>query len=549
MGVAMKKRASLKVILIGVTMVSLILVGAITLVLAIFNMRQGMEDEVETGIMATCKSYGEVLKYSLDDEDSQNVEEDMASETGYDFTYFVGDTRERSSIDGVVGTKASDAVIELVLNQGQSYQASNVDINGELYYVAYEPLEDDGEIFGMAFVGKKKSEIMSYINQRTIIMSCIAVAVIILFSVLSMINALKIVAAIQENVDAVNALAQGSLEVAISEKALSRKDELGDMSNALKNMADKLHSVIGSARSSSDEVDNSAGYLSDTVRDITSTTENVSNAIEHVADGATSQAAALQEAVIGVENINSAIQLIQQNTDEMDKLADSMQENSTASSESLEQLRSSTRETISSIDNIVELISNTNNAVATISEAVEIIDSIAAQTNLLSLNASIEAARAGEAGKGFAVVADEIRQLADQSADAAQNIQAAMKGLSDDSNNTMSEAGSVQEAVKNQRSVIHVTIEKVNGLIEDINKSVALTREIAVNVKKSDEASTVISDTITSLSSISEENAASSQETKASMTELSETMDRLSEKANGLNDIAKNLEEEMKFFQ
>ena len=545
----MKKRASLKVILIGVTMVSLILVGAITLVLAIINMRQGMEDEVETGIMATCKSYGEVLKYSLDDEDSQNVEEDMASETGYDFTYFVGDTRERSSIDGVVGTKASDAVIELVLNQGQSYQASNVDINGELYYVAYEPLEDDGEIFGMAFVGKKKSEIMSYINQRTIIMSCIAVAVIILFSVLSMINALKIVAAIQENVDAVNALAQGSLEVIISEKALSRKDELGDMSNALKNMADKLHSVIGSARSSSDEVDNSAGYLSDTVRDITSTTENVSNAIEHVADGATSQAAALQEAVIGVENINSAIQLIQQNTDEMDKLADSMQENSTASSESLEQLRSSTRETISSIDNIVELISNTNNAVATISEAVEIIDSIAAQTNLLSLNASIEAARAGEAGKGFAVVADEIRQLADQSADAAQNIQAAMKGLSDDSNNTMSEAGSVQEAVKNQRSVIHVTIEKVNGLIEDINKSVALTREIAVNVKKSDEASTVISDTITSLSSISEENAASSQETKASMTELSETMDRLSEKANGLNDIAKNLEEEMKFFQ
>ena len=351
MGVAMKKRASLKGILIGVTMVSLILVGAITLVLAIFNMRQGMEDEVETGIMATCKSYGEVLKYSLDDEDSQNVEEDMASETGYDFTYFVGETRERSSIDGVVGTKASDAVIELVLNQGQSYQASNVDINGELYYVAYEPLEDDGEIFGMAFVGKKKSEIMSYINQRTIIMSCIAVAVIILFSVLSMINALKIVAAIQENVDAVNALAQGSLEVIISEKALSRKDELGDMSNALKNMADKLHSVIGSARSSSDEVDNSAGYLSDTVRDITSTTENVSNAIEHVADGATSQAAALQEAVIGVENINSAIQLIQQNTDEMDKLADSMQENSTASSESLEQLRSSTRETISSIDN------------------------------------------------------------------------------------------------------------------------------------------------------------------------------------------------------
>ncbi|MBQ1735621.1 MAG: cache domain-containing protein, partial [Lachnospiraceae bacterium] len=80
---------------------------------------------------------------------------DMNQKTGYDYTYFVGDTRERSSISGVVGTKASDAVIDAVIKNKQSYQAQNVVINGEKYYVAYEPLLDDqsGEVYGMAFVG------------------------------------------------------------------------------------------------------------------------------------------------------------------------------------------------------------------------------------------------------------------------------------------------------------------------------------------------------------------------------------------------------------
>ncbi len=546
------RKMSLKVFLTGLVMISLILIGGLITTLAVVNLRRGMEDEVEQGVKATCQTYAMVLQYThdIDDGSTDKLEIDMHNSTGYDYTYFVGDTRERSSIEGVIGTKAGDAVIAAVLKNKQSYQAKNVVINGEKYYVAYEPLTDDtGAVYGMAFVGLKKINISTYITNRVKTMIVLAGILIIVFTITTIRYVLSIVSALDENVKAVRKMATGDLDIELSAKVKDRADELGEMSSALFDMAEKIRSVIGNARVSSNEVDNSAGYLNETVKTISETAENVTTAVAQVASGASSQAESLQEAVENVNDINDAVHYIIENTDEMQTIADTMQENSQASQDKLNELRTSTRDSIAAIDGIVELIKNTNTAVTTISEAVAIIDAIAAQTNLLSLNASIEAARAGEAGKGFAVVADEIRQLADQSADAAKNIQEAMKGLASDSNKTMEEAGSVQEAMGNQRSTIHRTIEQVDMLIEDINKSIALTKEIVKNVDRTNTASTSISETITSLSAISQENAASSEETRASMQNLSETMDILSEKASGLNDIAKELDEEMAFFR
>ncbi|SHN48607.1 methyl-accepting chemotaxis protein [Butyrivibrio hungatei DSM 14810] len=543
------KITSLRVIMSGLVMLALILVGSIATLIGVINLRRGMETEVETGVKAACQSYAMVLQYSTENLD--NLEKNLSDQTGYDYTFFKGDTRERSSISGVVGTKAGDAVIASVLKGKQSYQAQNVVINGDKYYVAYEPLIDNetGDVYGMAFVGLKKINISTYINDRIKTMITVAGLIIIAFTIATVFYVLQIIKAIDENVQAVRQMSTGNLEIHLSDKVKNRKDELGEMSSALFDMAEKIRSVIGNARNSSDEVDDSAGYLSDTVNTISETAEHVTVAVAQVATGASSQAESLQDAVGSVSDINEAIELITANTKEMQGLADSMQQNSVASQEKLGELRKSTRESIEAIDGIVELIGNTNTAVTTISEAVTIIDAIAAQTNLLSLNASIEAARAGEAGKGFAVVAEEIRQLADQSAEAARNIQESMKGLAADSNKTMEEAGSVQEIISNQRSTIHRTIEQVDALIEDINRSIALTGEIVANVDKSDQASKVISDVITNLSSISQENAASSEETRASMQELSETMESVSQKANNLNKIAKILDEEMAFFQ
>ncbi len=542
--------SSLRVIFSGFVMLALILVGGAVTIVAVINLRRGMETEVETGVMAACQSYAMVLEYASDSQDLSDLESSMNKRTGYDYTFFLGDTRERSSIPGVVGTKAGDAIIDAVLNKKQSYQAQNVVINGEKYYVAYEPLLDDaGSVYGMAFVGMKKVKISAYINDRIKFMITIAGVIIVLLTFCTVIYILRIIKAIDENVRAVRKMSTGDLEIELSDRVKNRKDELGEMSGALFGMAEKIRGVIGSARASADEVDQSAEYLSETVNAIAETADHVTVAVSQVATGASSQAESLLDAVHSVEDINNAIELITDNTRQMQDLADSMQNNSAASQDKLGELRVSTRESIAAIDGIVELIGNTNTAVNTISEAVAIIDAIASQTNLLSLNASIEAARAGEAGRGFAVVADEIRLLADQSSEAARNIQDAMKGLAADSGKTMEEAGSVQTIISNQRSTIHRTIEQVDALIEDINKSIALTGEIVANVDKSEKASSVIGEVITNLSSISQQNAASSEETRASMEELSKTMEAVSERANKLSGVARVLDKEMAFFK
>lgn len=536
--------------MIGIILFQLIAVVAITTAFSAYNLSTSLREQVINGLEAACKSYSQVLMFSesMKTTNSDDLEIRMHKETGYHYTYFEGDTRKRSSIDGVIGTKASDAVITEVLKNGKSYESAKVDIKGESYYVAYEPVRIDNQIIGMAFVGKKNSEIAHIINTRINLTVAVSLLVMMLSMIASVIYVLRIVKAIKENVDAVNVLAEGDLSIQLSDKTTRRTDELGDMSHSLLQMADKLKGVIGNASTTADNLKDSADSLSSAGQIISTTAENVSSAVDQVAIGATNQAQSLQDAVSNVERINDAIDLIGESTDQMNDLSESMQANSEISADALNELKTASSDTSEAIDDIVGLISNTNTAVASISEAVQIIDSIAAQTNLLSLNASIEAARAGDAGKGFSVVANEIRTLADQSASAAKDIQEVMQTLTYDSTKTMDAAHMVQEAVQNQQLTIRRTIENVNVLIENIGESVEFTSQIVKNASDSKEATHVFAETIQNLSAISEENAASSEETRSAMTELSETVNQLATKASELDTLSGGLEKEMAFF-
>jgi methyl-accepting chemotaxis protein len=167
-----------------------------------------------------------------------------------------------------------------------------------------------------------------------------------------------------------------------------------------------------------------------------------------------------------------------------------------------------------------------NNQVNRINEAISVIDQIAFQTNILSLNAAVEAATAGEAGKGFAVVAQEVRNLAARSAEAAKEIKSI-----------------VEQATIKANEGKNISFEMINGyteLLENINKQSTTINEIANASKEQQAGITQINDAVTGLDQQTQQNAAIAANTKEIAIKANEIAHKVVEDANKNEFIGKN---------
>ncbi|SEA63780.1 methyl-accepting chemotaxis protein [Pseudobutyrivibrio sp. ACV-2] len=333
------------------------------------------------------------------------------------------------------------------------------------------------------------------------------------------------------------------------DKYTNRNDEFGEMVNNTNKLIDKLSTIVGHIKNSSNTVAISSDELSDMASQIADTTETVATSVQHIASGAVQQSEDIQSAAEGTTRITDAVGGVKDSTIEMAELAKRMKQASETSTSSLDILQNSSSDMTTKIEEISSRISSTQNAVSNINERVEGISGIASQTNLLSLNASIEAARAGEMGKGFAVVAEEIRKLADDSDTLASEIRSEMDALLQEAELAVSAASQVMEGNAQQQKAISSTFESVQGMLQDIDDTVKGVTRISSEAETCVNSNYAVSNAMHSLSAISEENAAASETTGASVEELSATVSTLADAAANLKDIALKLNEEMQFFK
>ena len=396
-------------------------------------------------------------------------------------------------------------------------------------------------------VASNSTKVLSAARKSATIIVIIGIIMAIIAAVISIMMGRAFVAPIIDVSKSLSSLADGRFEkVEITRK---RTDEFGDMIGNTNSVIQKLDEIVSNIKRSAGKVAKSSEELSDMANQISQTAEDVSNAVQEIATGATQQADEIQSATENVGKIGEAVGDVQDSTGSLSSLADKMKEASEVSSKSLASLQESSSGMTAKIDDIAHTIQATQNAVTNISEKVEGITSIATQTNLLSLNASIEAARAGEAGKGFAVVAEEIGKLAEDSKQMADDIRKEMDVLLEQSKAAVAAADEVKNGNSDQQIALGETLEAVNGMLEDIGSTVGGVQLISKGADTCESSKNAVVDTMSALSAISEENAASSEETGASMQELSATVTTLAGSANSLKDVAEQLNAEMEFFK
>jgi methyl-accepting chemotaxis protein len=466
-------------------------------------------------------------------------------------TLFIGDERFISSIIDEKGkrnegTKAEPEIWEQV-KAGNDYKASGVEIQGEKYYVYYSPVySDDGEILGMAFSGEKQSTVDNSVAGTLMNLFIISGVLLVLCVGIMIVLAFRIRRPLMITSGYIERVADGDLSG--RPECSSVVSEVKTLINASTSLADKLGGIVT-------EVDEHAGILDDRMASLNALAEANStstNQIRQVMDDLSSTAVTLADNVQSVNAkvnemgdnmsaINSEAVTLNDNSDKMNRAGQNV-------SESMTLVLTSSHTASDIIAQLIEQVNETNKAIASINEAVELISDITSQTNLLSLNASIEAARAGQAGRGFAVVASEIKQLAAQSSQGADSIKNIADNILEKSNRSVILTGRMKELAEQEQTDIGNAKESFDILNRIIGENAAIAQTVMDKTKNLEALKLDIINSVSELSAISEENAASNEEVTARVTEIAESVNRISEDTQTVRKVSSDMKELMDYF-
>ncbi len=325
--------------------------------------------------------------------------------------------------------------------------------------------------------------------------------------------------------------------------------EFQEILQGLEHMRHDLRNALVKVIDHADSVNTKAELAKDSISSSQKTTTDISSAVNDLATGATAMAEDVQSTSAVTVNMGSSVDNVLDSANSNLERGRQVYEESTRVKDQLEQIKVQDQKNDEMATQVSDSVNETANVVAQITTAAESIISIASQTNLLALNASIEAARAGEAGKGFAVVADNIKDLAGDTNNLAGEITNMLSTITDYSNKNKELTEAIKGAITNETNALEEMSESFDEMLSLLRETEEGNRQIVELVETMNSDKENILNSVESLSSISEENAASTQETSASLMQLDTNMESVVEQAKDLQKIAEELTANVKYFK
>ena len=412
------------------------------------------------------------------DEAFTGIQTDMADlekqQALYNASFMAADEKaEADNFNGLWATYKTN--VQAAMNSIKDGDTASVQqslINGTLYNSRSAAA---GSLDKLIEINRSQAEAL---NTQADVTLATSVNILVLTTVAGLVLAiglgLFITRSITQPVDKTSAylaeMAGNDFTIKLEDAYRQRRDEMGQIGQAVSKLLASLQDSLGQVRDSSTTLASAATELSSVSAQMSSTAANTSSKAQGVATAAEEMSANTVSVAAGMEQATTNLRSVATATEEMTATIGEIAGNS-------EKARRITGQAVAQADQVSAAVRNLGQAAQDIGKVTETITRISNQTNLLALNATIEAARAGAAGKGFAVVATEIKELAQQTAAATEDIKSKIAGVQ---SSTTGAVGDIEKIA----AVIREVSEIVASIATAIEEQSVVTRDIAGNISQ-----------------------------------------------------------------